>query len=306
MTVNMDWFQDDGIFMPMLNDTGRNTFYKSAIEQKVSGRTVVDIGAGSGLLSILAARAGATHVWAVEQDQQRAELAHDLVTRAGLGSVIEVVHADFLTTSLAADFYVSETINTQIFGENILELSQHARKLGGEFIPGSFEIWAEVYQPHPIFALCQTRSDAYQFEPEIEIEPEFERLLNREFVKQNSRQNTLYRANILAGLFKELPNFTDLKLTQLYRGTSIVVDLNKDIVMNQLSITLAPNQVWQQSGVDAYVVLFWRAVSGTAVMHCTDSWFGNVAKTLKIEQRTPDTPVELWYDPVMRDWRISY
>jgi predicted RNA methylase len=64
----MDWLKDDGIFLPMINDTGRNIFYKAAIESSVKDKVVVDIGAGTGLLSILAAKAGAKKVIAVEKD----------------------------------------------------------------------------------------------------------------------------------------------------------------------------------------------------------------------------------------------
>lgn len=305
MTINMDWFADDGIFLPMLNDTGRNIFYKAAIEQHVAGRTVVDIGAGTGLLSVLAARAGASHVWAVEQNAQRAQLTQDFVAKIGLGSVIEVVHADFLDTDLPADFYVSETINTQIFGENIIALAQHAQRHKGIFIPGRFEIWAEIYQEHPIFPLCQARSDAYEFQPDIDIDSEFERTLKAEFDRNNSLNNTLYRANILNGLFHELHKFTDLKLNCLHTFDPITVDLNQLINIAQIRLDLDPALVWQSES-NAYLVLHWRATSGTAVMTSNDTWFGNVAKTLKQSHRTANAPVSIWYDPVITDWRLSY
>jgi predicted RNA methylase len=52
-----DWFKQNGIYMPMINDTGRNIYYKQAIEEAVPGKIVCDIGTGTGLLSILAAKA---------------------------------------------------------------------------------------------------------------------------------------------------------------------------------------------------------------------------------------------------------
>jgi protein arginine N-methyltransferase 1 len=64
----MDWLKDDGIFLPMINDTGRNIFYKNAIESCVKDKIVVDIGTGTGFLSIWAARAGAKKVYSVEQN----------------------------------------------------------------------------------------------------------------------------------------------------------------------------------------------------------------------------------------------
>ena len=79
--MSMDWFNDDGIFMPMLNDTGRNIFYKTAIEAAVPGKTVCDIGTGTGFLSVLAAHAGAKHVIAVERDLQRYQYTKSIIEK---------------------------------------------------------------------------------------------------------------------------------------------------------------------------------------------------------------------------------
>jgi len=50
----------------MLNDKIRCETYKNAIAASVKGKTVLDVGAGTGFLSVIAAKAGATHVYAVE------------------------------------------------------------------------------------------------------------------------------------------------------------------------------------------------------------------------------------------------
>ena len=65
------WHQEDGIFRELLNDKVRNTFYFESISAKCKDKTVIDVGAGSGLLSIVAARAGAKRVYAVEKDPNR-------------------------------------------------------------------------------------------------------------------------------------------------------------------------------------------------------------------------------------------
>ena len=50
----------------MLNDLERNEFYRRALEVLPGNLSVLDLGTGSGLLAILAAKLGAKWVVAVE------------------------------------------------------------------------------------------------------------------------------------------------------------------------------------------------------------------------------------------------
>ena len=301
----MDWMKDDGIFLPMLNDTGRNKFYDKAIALAAPGKIVVDIGTGTGILSILAARAGAKKVYAVEQDQARAEYARAMFERVGLGKVIEIVHDDFLNTNIPADVYVSETINTQIFGENVLEIAEHARKHGGTFLPSQFEITAEVYDNHPIFILCQSRSDAFEFQPDISIDPVYTETVGSSFQADNSLENTLYRANILNGLFTQLPKFTDLKLQKLYTSEPLIVDLNQPVNIDDIQLTI-PAAISNQHKNDIYVAITWKAQYQNVIMRSDETWFGNSSKTILQRTRNRDIDITMWYDPSIRDWRFKF
>ena len=301
----MDWMKDDGINIPMLNDTSRNKFYDDAIALAAPGKIVVDIGTGTGILSILAARAGAKKVYAVEQDQARAEYSRAMFERVGLGNVIEIVHDDFLNTNIPADIYVSETINTQIFGEGVLEIAEHARKHGGTFLPSKFEITAEVYDNHPIFVLCQYRSDAFEFQPDISIDPVFEEAIASSFQADNSLENTLYRANVLNGLFTQLPKFTDLKLQKLYTSEPLIVDLNQPVNIDNIRLTI-PADISNQHTNDIYVVITWKAHYQNVIMRSDETWFGNSSKTILRRTRNRDIDITMWYDPLIRDWRFKF
>jgi predicted RNA methylase len=299
-----DWFGSDGIFMPMLNDTGRNVFYDQAISLAAPGKVVCDIGTGTGILSILAARAGATKVYAVEQDLGRANYAQEMFKSTGLDSIVEVIHGDFLSTNIAADIYVSETINTQIFGENIIALAEHARCHGGTFIPSTFEITAEVYKNHPIFSLCQARSDAFEFQPDISIDPVYENTINSSFRASHSLENTLYRANVLNGLFAMLPRFDDLKLHKIFTSDTLIVDLNQPIDVDNLRLAIPSMAItWPY---DIYVVITWKARYQNITMDVNDTWFGNSSKTILTRTRKPELDIEIWYDLNIQDWRFIF
>ena len=50
------------IHQEMLEDAARTEAYRRAIEESCDGKLVMDLGCGTGILSIFAARAGAEHV----------------------------------------------------------------------------------------------------------------------------------------------------------------------------------------------------------------------------------------------------
>ena len=53
----------------MLEDLPRNKFYAQSFEQnkdQIKDKVVMDVGCGTGIISMIAARAGAKHVYAIE------------------------------------------------------------------------------------------------------------------------------------------------------------------------------------------------------------------------------------------------
>jgi predicted RNA methylase len=299
--MSLNFMKDDGVFMPMLNDTGRNVFYKAALELAAPGKVVCDIGAGTGFLSVLAVQAGAKHVIAVEQNLERYQYAKSIVEQLGLSDRIELILGNFLDLDIRADVYVSETINTQIFGEDIIKLSNHAHRHGGEFIPGQFKIHAEVYQMHPIFVVDQSGSEAFEYQPDVDIDPAFASIINQDFQQQHSQADTRYQANQLNMLFKMLPEFTDLKLTKYHQTQPITVDLNTLNNESDLIVTI-PSNDFRQFQQSMYVVLFWQAEYGPVTMNCRDVWFGNIGKHIMGATRD----IVFRYDPQIRNWRLTY
>lgn len=77
----------------MLKDTVRTRAYQNAIEGNpfdFKDKIVMDIGCGTGILSIFAARAGAKHVYAIE-NAEIALYAVEIIKRNGLSDKITVI-----------------------------------------------------------------------------------------------------------------------------------------------------------------------------------------------------------------------
>ena len=118
---------------PMLADTARNRAYAEAIAAKVKpGDIVLDIGCGAGLTAMLAARAGAKHVYACEQQPLIAEAAERVIAANGLSDRITVLRKWSHTIEIGvdmpepADVVISEIVDTVLLGEGALATLTHA------------------------------------------------------------------------------------------------------------------------------------------------------------------------------------
>ena len=89
-----------------------------------------------------------------------------------------------------------------IFDENILAIAEHTKNRG-LFIPGSFEITAVVFNEHPIFSVVQTDSEAYEFQPDIVIDSEFENIINTEFQRNHPVKIQRHKANTICSFLSK-------------------------------------------------------------------------------------------------------
>lgn len=113
------WSGSDFPYM-CLKDERRTRAFREAIERRVRpGDTVVDVGAGSGILSLFAASAGAGRVHAVEIDHSLAAALRETVALNGLDDVVTVAEGDVLGAPLpqGADVVVAEIIDTGLLDE---------------------------------------------------------------------------------------------------------------------------------------------------------------------------------------------
>lgn len=165
----MEGFYDSlHIHRVMLRDEIRNQAYRQALAAVVKpGAVVLDFGAGTGILSLFAAQAGAAHVFAVERTTM-ARLARQLVARNGFANRVTVIQADIEAVRLPCqvDVIVSEWLGTYGVDENMLAPLLLARdrwlKPGGKLLPESATAWLAPLQSRELATeMAQWRGRPY-------------------------------------------------------------------------------------------------------------------------------------------------
>jgi len=134
----------------MICDRIRTEAFKRAIDSVVRpGDVVLDVGAGSGILSIFAARAGAARVYAVEQ-KSVSVLAQELVAANGVSEIVTVIQGNVMEIELPerVDVIVSEWLGGFGIDEGMLVAVVAARdrwlKPGGVMIPRTVTAWTAL------------------------------------------------------------------------------------------------------------------------------------------------------------------
>ena len=133
----------------------RTEAYRQALESNpslIAGKTVVDVGCGTGILSMFAARGGAACVVGVEASGARAGIARANVSANALGERVRVVHAraEALTAddlpAGGADVLVSEWMGYALLFEAMLDAVLLVRdrflRPGGAVLPDLLAVHA--------------------------------------------------------------------------------------------------------------------------------------------------------------------
>lgn len=124
------WSVNEGAFV-CLYDRRRTLAFRRAILDAVQpGDVVVELGAGSGVLSMFAADAGARRVYAVELDQANLSTLTGTIAANGYGDRITVLAGDATTIDLPeeVDVIICEMIATALLEELQIPAMDNARR----------------------------------------------------------------------------------------------------------------------------------------------------------------------------------
>ncbi|KHN04362.1 Protein arginine N-methyltransferase 1.6 [Glycine soja] len=171
-------------YLDMLNDSPRNTAFRQAIQKTITKPChVLDIGAGTGLLSMMAARAMGDEgrVTACESYLPMVKLMKKVLRINGMEGRVKVINkrSDELEVGLdipsRADALVSEILDSELLGEGLIPTLQHAHDnllvenaltvpyratTYGQLVESTF-----LWQLHDLHSIEATVSDGIQLTP---------------------------------------------------------------------------------------------------------------------------------------------
>jgi len=184
----------------MVSDNHRTDAFAQAITEAVKpGDLVIDVGAGTGLLSILAAKAGARQVVGVEKSNMAIH-AKELIEHNGLTGRVEIFHGDAKDLQLneKADLIVSEWIGHMGFVEamfnSVMKVRDAWLKPGGKMLPSSIDIMLAPIDDNELF---------YKYGPgywqsQLVHGIDFSKFTAQELEMGHSSQIRLYDKHVLA------------------------------------------------------------------------------------------------------------
>lgn len=203
----IDFKHHDGVNLPMINDFMRNQFYDRVLQGRVQGRRCMDIGFGTGLLSVLALKHGAQSILAYESDIDRYKLGCELIKLLKLTDCITLLNQRY-THDMGLDnidIVFTETVNGSLWCEGLY--NSIPRQPGKKFLPGQYflEIHAQPISESFARGLMEFFEDSFQFAPGIDIDKKFVSAVNLMITKKH---NLPVRPRKQINLNQGIVNFT--------------------------------------------------------------------------------------------------
>lgn len=188
----INWVEHDGVNLAMINDLLRNRFYDRLLARHVPGQRCIDIGFGTGLLSMIALQHGASNIIAFESDVDRYELGRAVINELGLQQHIDLQYDRFDHTFFKKypnHVVYTETVNGTLFQEGLKQsLPRYPRD---NFIPGKYfmEIYSIPISWNLATGIAHDIGEPKPFSPGIDVDKKFIDVVNR--YRQQANKATL-------------------------------------------------------------------------------------------------------------------
>ena len=176
----INFYDDDGVCLIMINDFFRNQFYDSIFESNVKNKKCLDIGFGTGLLSILAIKHGASHITSYESDTNRYKLGCEIIKLLNLQNYITLINQRY-TRDIKLhniDVILSETIDCNLWTDGMY-LSV-CKNTNIQYLPEKYflEVYSQNISEQFANSLIKPSLLSPKFIPGIHIDNKFELLIN--------------------------------------------------------------------------------------------------------------------------------
>jgi len=277
----VDFENHDGVYLSMLNDVARNQFYDQILTQ-VRDHDCVEIGFGTGLLSMLALKHGACSIVAYESDPDRYQLGCKVINILKLQDRITLINQRYDHTCEHEQTVVfTETVDDNIWGEGLY--NSLPRQLGRQFLPGQYflEIYAIPISTDIAGSLIQAHEKNH-FSPGVDIDPRFVAYVNLLLSKKYNKP-IKSKVGLPDGVTEltPMPIYIDWATNNTYAG-QYVVDANAPFVdqpVRQLQVDtdkqpvlIVPRAGMQHGGNRLYLDTgHWKLPANPAVINSPNS-----------------------------------
>ena len=285
--------------LPMINDVVRNKFYNTIL-QDVKGKNCLEIGFGSGILSILALEHGANLIIAYEEMEDTYKLGVEVINSLGLQDKITLISGQFTADKIGQhpniDCIFTETINHTLWGESLLNVIDG--KLP-KIIPNEYFLEVHAIEISDNYAKRLLTNDNSICNPGIAIDERFSKTINKILNKKE--------VELIDGLHGLTLNNLDqvLDVCDIHNRTPVQtynIDINNPVSLDtkiDWNINLEPNKnylfvfrtgmQYQEHKLYTDVCDNWGAFAQYAVVINADS-------TIRIQQNFNDGNFILSYN----------
>ena len=277
----VDFENHDGVYLSMLNDVSRNQFYDQMLTE-VRDHDCVEIGFGTGLLSMLALKHGARSIVAYESDPDRYRLGCEIIKILKLQDRITLINQRYDHTCKHDQTVVfTETVDDNIWGEGLY--NSLPRQPGQQFLPGQYflEIYAVPISTDIASSLIQAHENNH-FSPGVDIDPRFVSYVNLLLSKKYNKP-IKSKVGLPDGVTEltPMPTYIDWATNNTYAGR-YVVDANGAFVDNPIKklqvetfnqpVLIVPRAGVQHSSKRLYLDTgHWKPPANPAVINSPNS-----------------------------------